>query len=550
MAEKNAQTDGYLYNGEASLKWKMLTAGDKSQPRSLITRALDYLGLERKSAPDFGKGYSTSALSEPWRFTGWGWNKWRGGIDYTQEVGALDESSLVMAVVNWTGTQLPEAAPVIQKPTGKDNALEPEWGHPAADLVRRPNSHFIWADYCGALSLSWWIDGNVYFYKSRDDAGDLQELWYLPHFLIEERWPGDGRTPEVPIEENQDKFLSHYQYKIPGKEPVLYPAKDVIHLKRFVNLNNPRRGIGAFDAVIREIYGDNAVAHFSATLMRNMGMVPYLLAPKQEIQLTEPQAEHIKEQWMSKTTGANIGQPVVNAIPLDVTKLGFDPQELDLSKLRNIPESRIAAVTGIPAAMLQFMVGLENGTSFAAYREARQQGYESVIIPIQSAIAEQLTWQLLPEFKGTEKAKLIFDTSTVRVLQEDRDALYRRATSALQAGGISRNQFSASLGKPPVDKEEIFYVPAMANVMTQERIEELAKGEVEPPPAPDPTTQEMAKFADMERMLEEMEEQMKDFTPSKDGEPKRVSIGYKLKNVDGAPPDTTVEITVNRKDGK
>lgn len=517
----------------------------------LIDRVLNSVGLERKSAPDFGKGYSTSTLSDPWRFTGWGWNKWKSGIDYTQEVGALDESSLVMAVVNWTGTQLPEAAPVIQKPTGKDNALEPEWGHPAADLVRRPNSHFIWADYCGALSLSWWIDGNVYFYKSRDDAGDLQELWYLPHFLIEERWPGDGRTPEVPIEENQDKFLSHYQYKIPGKEPVLYPIKDVIHLKRFVNLNNPRRGIGAFDAVIREIYGDNAAAAFSATVLRNMGWARYVVSPKEkDVSIGDTDAMAMKEKFVAATTGANAGSVLINTIPVDIKEMGLNPEEMDLAKLRSIPESRIAAVTGIPAAMLQFMVGLENGTSFAAYREARQQGYESVIIPIQSAIAEQLTWQLLPEFKDTEKAKLIFDTSTVRVLQEDRDALYRRATSALQAGGISRNQFSASLGKPPIDTEEIFYVPAMANVMTQERIEELAKGDVEPPPAPDPTIQEMAKFADMERMLEEMEEQMKDFTPPKDGEPKRVSIGYKLKNVDGAPPDTTVEITVNRKDGK
>lgn len=480
----------------------------------LIDRALNYFGLERKSAPDFGKGYSTSTLSDAWRFTGWGWNKCRGGIDYSQEVGALDESSLVMAVVNWTGTQLPEAAPVVQKPSGKEGALEPEWGHPAADLVRRPNPHFIWADYCGALSLSWWIDGNVYFYKSRDNAGDLQELWYLPHFLIEERWPGDGRTPEVPREKNQDTFLSHYQHKIPGKEPVLYPAKDIVHLKRFVNLNNPRRGIGAFDAVVREIYGDNAVAHFSATLMRNMGMVPYLIAPKEkDVTLGETEAAHIQETWLSKTTGANIGRPVVNAIPLEVTKLGFNPQELDLSKLRSIPESRIAAVTGIPAAMLQFMVGLENGTSFAAYQEARRQGYESVIVPIQSAIAEQLTWQLLPEFTDTEKAKLIFDTSTVRVLQEDRDALYRRATSALAAGGISRNQFAASLGKPAVDSEEIFYVPAMASVMTQERIEETAKGEVEQDPL-DADTLELAKFADMERrMFAAMEEQMKDFNP-------------------------------------
>lgn len=441
--------------------------------------------------------------------TPWIINRPETTIDYRTEVGKLDDSSLVMAVVNWTGTQLPEAPPVVEIP-GKDNALEVDWGNPAADILRRPNKHYVWADYCGAIALSWWVDGNVYFYKVRDATGKVTELWYLPHFLVEPRWPGDGRALEAL---SGDPFLSCYQYNVPGKEPVLYEANDVIHLRRFVDACDPRRGIGAFNSVVREVYGDNAVANFSATLMRNMGMVPYLLAPKEkETTISETQANAIKDTWLSKTRGANIGLPVVNAIPLDVTKLGLNPDELDLSKLRMIPESRIAAVTGIPAAMLQFMVGLENGTSFAAYREARQQGYESVIIPIQAAIAEQLTWQLLPELDNTKGARYAFDIGQVRVLQEDRDALYKRATLALMSGGISRNQFAASLGKPTPDKDEIYYIPNTVQPMTQELIEQSASEIPEPAPAPVTDPNALAKFADIEQWFEGLEKQMKEFS--------------------------------------
>lgn len=486
---------------------------------SIIDRVRHAL-IAFKSAdrPDFGQSYAHNSLSDTWRFTGWGWNKWKGGIDYTAEVGALDESSLVMAVVNWTGTQLPEAPPVVQKP-GKEGALEPDWGNPVADLIRRPNPFSTWGEECGTLALDWWVGGNWYQKKVRNITGQVVELWYLPSFMVDERWPGDGRAPEVPTSgpnKADNGFLSHYQYGVPGKEPVLFNRNDVVHIKRKKNPANPRKGIGAFDSVIREIYGDNAVATFSATLMKNMGMVPYLLSPKEnDVSLGEPEAEAIKEKWLQRTTGANIGMPIVNAIPLEVTKLGFNPQELDLSKLRMIPESRIAAVTGIPAAMLQFMVGLENGTSFAAYREARQQGYESVIIPIQSDIAEQMTWQLLPEFDKTKGARIDFDTSQVRVLQEDRDSLYKRAVDALRNGGTSRNQFMASLGKPPVDKEEIYYVPSMSTPMTAEKIAEVAAN-MDPAPEPaaiDPAS--LAKFADLERWFEGLEREMKGFVVTK-----------------------------------
>lgn len=481
-----------------------------------IDRVLRSVGLERKGVdrPSYQPGYSTS-VSDNFRFSGWGWNRnWGTGIDYANEVGRLDNSSLVMAVVNWTATQLPEATPLVQHP-GKDGALEPDWGNPAADIIRRPNPFTVWADDCGALSVSWWIDGNVYFYKVRDVAGQVQELWYLPHFLVQERFPGDGKTPEVPTSgpnKAQNGYLSHYEYRVPGKSPVLYPISDILHIKRGKDLNNPRRGIGAFDSVIREIYGDNKAALFAATVLKNMGIVVPIMSPKdKEVSIDKTKANELKEQWIQGTTGDNIGKPIIQTIPVDVTKFAFSPQELDLKELRKVPESRIAAVTGIPAAMLQFLVGLENGTSFAAYAEARRQGYESVIIPIQSAIAEQLTWQLLPDFDRTPGAKFIFDTSNVRVLQEDRDALYRRATLALGSGGISRNQFAASLSKPPPDTEEIFYVPAMVTPMTQERIEATAQ-EAETPPTPTPIDPaSLAKFAEMERMFEGLEQQMKGF---------------------------------------
>jgi phage portal protein BeeE len=300
------------------------------------------------------------------------------------------------------------------------------------------------------------IDGNFYWYKRRDSSGKLIELWALPWFMVKERWPGDGGSPAVPTtgpNAAENDYLSHYQYNQPGRTPVLYNQADIVHLKRGKDANNPRRGIGEFDSVIREIYGDNKAAAFAATILRNLGIIVPMLTPKGDgVSLNPTQAEQIKEKWVQQTTGDNVGIPIVSSLPIEAVKFGYSPEELDLKELRKVPESRIAAVTGIPAAMLQFLVGLENGTSFAAYREARMQGYESVIIPLQSMVAEQLTWQLLPELDETKGARITFDVSGVRVLQEDRDALYRRMSQALASGGLTLNQFLTSLNKPTVDR--------------------------------------------------------------------------------------------------
>ena len=435
-------------------------------------------------------------------------------INYQSEVGNLDTSSLVMAVVHWKATQLPEAQPVVQYP-GENNAYEIQWGHEVSALIRRPNPFTTWAEDCYLLALSLSIGGNFYWFKRRDASGKLIELWLLPWFMVQERWPGDGGSPAVPTtgpDKAENDYLSHYQYNQPGRTPVLYKQSDIVHLKRGKDANNPRRGIGEFDSVIREIYGDNKAAAFAATILRNLGIIVPMLTPKGDgVTISETQAQSLKEKWVQQTTGDNIGLPVVAALPIEAVKFGYSPEELDLKELRKVPESRIAAVTGIPAAMLQFLVGLENGTSYAAYREARMQGYESVIIPLQSMLAEQLTWQLLPELDQTAGARIVFDVSGVRVMQEDRDALYRRMSQALGTGGITINQFLTSLNKPTVEGMDIHMVPSLATPMTTEKLIEKANAEA-PEPQPIPVdAAALAKLTDMDQWFIRLEEQMKGF---------------------------------------
>jgi phage portal protein BeeE len=460
--------------------------------KSLTSRFLNAFGLERKSIedrPSFGQASynwsQPSALTYGYAF--------KSNYSQRAELGDLGDSSLVMAVCNDTGIALAEAEPSVSRPDGKGQ-MQPEPGHALSELILNPNPYHIWEDYCMAGAFSLWVDGNWYFQIVRDPSGQAIELWYLPHFMVEPRWPGDGKTPAVPVDDKTDRFLSHYQYSIPGKTPSLIPASDIVHLKRGVNLANPRKGIGVFEPLITEIYGDQKAAQFSATILRNMGIVVPLLAPKDPtVTITPERAADLKQQWIQGTTGDNSGTPLINTIALDATKFAFSPQELDLKELRMIPESRVAAVTRYPAAYLQFLVGLQNGTSYASYKEAREQAYESVIAPIQNGIARRISQRLLPEFEKTKGAKFFFDTSNVRVLQEDQDSLMKRAATGYLADILMRSDARRMLKLETTPEDDSYRTAAM------------------PPEASNEPPKGFDSVAEIDQYLQGLEVQMKEF---------------------------------------
>lgn len=474
-----------------------------------------YRALQRKakplSAPDLGQ--QNPAPYYPYRSSYW--NRLFTAKDYRHEVGDLDLNSLAMAVCNFTSNRIPEAKPAVLRTT-KEGDQDFDYLHPAAQLIRRPNSHHIWANYAAALSMGWWFSGNVFILKVRSITGEVVELWLLPHPQVEPRWPGDGRSPEVPSDPKNDAFLSHYQYTPPGKAPVLYPAKDVIHLKRGIDLARPRLGLGAFESLYKELYGDDAMAMFTASIMKNMGLQVPVFSPKDDtVTISATAAAAMKEGWIQKTTGDRAGEPVIMTEPVDLEKFGFNPTELDLSQLRLIPESRVCAVCQISPAALQVMVGIQNGTSYASSEQARQQGYEEVIIPIQSVWAEEFTHQLLSEFEDSEGAEFVFDTSKVRVLQEDEDAKVKRESEIFKSGGSTLDQYLTAVGKKPVGPPlgDVRMVPGLSTPMSPEKLIEMATKAPEPKPTDKPPIDpaSLAKFADMEQMFERLESEMKEW---------------------------------------
>ena len=83
-----------------------------------------------------------------------------------------------------------------------------------------------------------------------------------------------------------------------------------------------------------------------------MGVPSVIISPKDEYMLSEEDADQIQRTYMRKVGGSQKGSPLILSGSMSVETLSFSPKDLDIGTLRNVPESRISAVLGVPAMLL------------------------------------------------------------------------------------------------------------------------------------------------------------------------------------------------------
>ena len=364
-------------------------------------------------------------------------------IDYADEIGDPIQNSLVRAAINWVGRTLPEA-PVRTVEPGEGEELIPVKPDALAPLIRRPNPYYSGSTLWKAFSLSWIVDGNVYWYKVRNLRGKVFQLWPIPHFMITPRWPlGDDTV-----------YISHYDYVVNGRIYQLDP-RDVIHFRDGVDPENTRRGLSPLGALLREIFTDIGVINYSAALLKNAGIPPVILSPKDGTNQANVNMRELTEMYVRRTTGDERGKPLAAPVGLEVHKLAFTPEEMDLSALHDTPAERVAAVLGIPPIVLGFRIGLEHGT-FSNYEQAAESAYETHNVPLWRYSGEELTVQLLPEVDATEGRSAEHDLSRVRALQDDQDNLYKRFGLGYQYGFVKRSEARAAVRLKSGPEDDVY----------------------------------------------------------------------------------------------
>lgn len=355
----------------------------------------------------------------------------RYNIDYaTLGEERLTRGSAVVAVLQVIANRLPEPDLQVWDP----GQAEPIANHPAARLIRRPNDNLTTSMLWHYLVYATHGDGNGYIYKARNRAGQVVQLHPLIPMLVEPK--GEGTT-----------LITHYEYTVNGQTVIILP-RDIIHVRIGLDETDHRKGMGVLKAAYREIFGDIEAAKFSNALMRNAGVAPIIISPKNDEGPDDEEAQAILDAWEARTRGENRGRAAFLSGPVEIQKVAFSPRDLDLTKLRRLPEERIAAVCGVPPILANLGAGLENSSGRNETRELIEAFTEGTLTPLWKIIGEWFTLQLLPDFDRTGDQEMRFDLRQVRALQSDLTQIFNRINTAVQGRWMTIEEGRVMAGLP------------------------------------------------------------------------------------------------------
>ena len=374
-----------------------------------------------------------------------------GNQNYRRKVGDLINASVVMAPVQWIQRAIPEARfrTMVRTKDGTEEIVD----HPLTKLMARPNPHFTFSHLMGATVLSRVFSGNAYWLKVRNGAGQVAELWWVPHWSIEPKWPVDG-----------SEFISHYLYK-PGNGPdVILAVEDVIHFRDGVDPHNPRLGLSCLCGVFPEIYTDMEASNFVAALLDNMAVPGLVISPDGSAAPSEADVSSVKDWVRSAFGGSNRGQPLVMQGSTKVQQYGFSPQQMDLSPTRNVSEERVCAAIGIPAAIVGFGAGLQATQVGATMTELRKLAWTNGLLPMLYDIKDEINRSLVPEMTQPEMAngsmiEAGFDVSEVKALQDDLNTEATRWDTMIRGGWASVADGRDGMGLDVDDSHQIYLRP-------------------------------------------------------------------------------------------
>ena len=276
--------------------------------------------------------------------------------------------------------------------------------------------------------------------KERNGVGEPVNLWPLR---------SDWVRP-IP----RDQSAPAWEYRVPGRRtPFVLEPEDVIVYTHAPDPNMGYTGTAPMSVAFRELGIENAMTDFLKAFFDNGAVPQYGIVPRQQI-TNQEMADAFLDKVRGKFRETNGGPMLLTGVE-DIKRIGFNFDELAYPSLRTLSETNICTAFRVPPILIGIQAGLDAST-YSNYGQARRQFYEDTIQSLWRRIDGALTRGLVHEFDDTGLLSVEFDMSDVPAMQEDQSQLWERATTALQAGGISVHTFQRMVGLDPHGPDVIY----------------------------------------------------------------------------------------------
>lgn len=369
-------------------------------------------------------------------------------------------NELIYACINKTAKA--KAAATLRVRRASDMAVLPD--HPFRKLIERPNPHMSEADLWAAVTVYQKLSGHSYWEVVPSRAGLPVELWPL--------------RPDWVAPILTSRGLIGWEYRPPGLPPIRLRPEQVIDLRLF----DPTNLFGGTAPVVVAGFAgdiDNAVSTFAKDFFER-GALPAGVLKTTATKLFDADIDRIRSQWAARYGGAAnwMTAPAVLDSDAEYQRITMSFEEMGFEALDSRNEVRICMVLDVPPIVIGANVGLERAT-YSNYDQAEESWWRNSIVPDLKHDRDALSRDLLPLFG--DDVVLEWDFDDVPALQDEEDAVWKRALAAWQGGGVMLDEYREQIGLDPLPagKGQVFLVPSKARVVPIERLGQE--------PAPEPT---------------------------------------------------------------
>jgi len=370
------------------------------------------------------------------------------GIQSTS-TGALQaaqmKNELVFACINIKATAALDPRLVVQKRVNRNGKVEWEEqiDHPFRALLMRPNPDMTEADLMKAAFVSWDVSNPRRFFCAKEYTNGLLTALY----------PLNPGCMEPIIRNNT---ITGYCWS-DGSQRRDYGLDELL-IRSAPSWYDPPPLVAALGAVD----SDSSQTDYVRAFFANGGVPPGLLNFNRP--LNETQRDEIRDKWRSVYGNRTGRQHGIGVLDVDVKwqETGATLDKLQSQTLRSVAEARICMTFGVPPLIVYAYVGLLRAT-YSNLKEAWAGFWDATMSPAFREWRLFWLWGLLTEYEDerairSEAIRLQYDFSQVAAMQEDVDAIQKRARENYAAGVISFNEFRAAIGSMPVPGGDDLYV--------------------------------------------------------------------------------------------
>jgi len=321
------------------------------------------------------------------------------------------------------------AEPALRLSTGEGDQRKDIPKHPVLDILEKPNPRQNGFEFLELLLTHIELVGNGYIHKLRNVAGVPVGLELLR----------PDRVKPIPGAKNT---LQGYVHTIEGTSVGdTLPPEDVIHI-RLPDPCGDYFGLPPVSVAAAIADLDVNAIDFLRGFFLNDGTPAGLLTLSTPTDAAE--RERIKDRWREERRGLK-GWHSLAVLDSDVKyqQIGADPGKMRLDGVLDSTEARLCMVWGVPPIIIGTRLGLEHGT-YSNYEQAAQSFWRETLKPVFKRISLKLTTDLAHDFD--EQLDLWFDTSTVEILQDSRDAKRSSAQQAWTTNAITLAEYRTAIG--------------------------------------------------------------------------------------------------------